>query len=343
MKKCAILLALLVFISSVANGQTNLVLDDAFTYFEAETIKTNRKHKGWYLEPSLKMLGDVPRRSAFRIDVKKNGKVVYAHRCMLAGMSKKETQACYDRNKLTKDTGWFDVEVYFVNGDTDEETRVRTYKIDVRKSYKVASEADFYIQRYADIGVGYLEVKSDILYLHTVIATNKGYGKEFGYSPFVRCTLNGTPFRLTKNNASGFEQRQYRVSRGFQGVTVRLPLTLGNKPVYGDDITNKPGKWECRIVGNGNREVARIFRFEVNGDGSIARHPEQVNGNVNLDENTFLIDLEIPKGGSVIDRALLPSANRGLFYGIPWSTTEGKAMAAKMPKKGNPFPTFVKK
>jgi len=68
------------------------------------------------------------------------------------------------------------------------------------------------------------------------------------------------------------------------------------------------------------------------------KHPEQ-NGNVNLFYNSYLLDTEIPAGGTLIVKRLVPvSAAEGLFSGLPWTTPEGKAMAAKVPTKGTPAP-----
>jgi len=49
--------------------------------------------------------------------------------------------------------------------------------------------------------------------------------------------------------------------------------------------------------------------------------------------------MEIPAGGSPLDKRLVPSATAGgFFYGQPWTSAEGKTMAARLPKKGNPYP-----
>jgi len=42
---------------------------------------------------------------------------------------------------------------------------------------------------------------------------------------------------------------------------------------------------------------------------------------------------------SPLDKRLVPvSAAQGFFYRQKWTTAEGKAMAEKVPTKGNPFP-----
>jgi hypothetical protein len=89
-----------------------------------------------------------------------------------------------------------------------------------------------------------------------------------------------------------------------------------------------------------NGEVWRTWRWKVGADGMPELHPEQ-RSNVNLYFNSFIVEMEIPAGGSPLDKRLVPeSTANGFFYGQPWTTAEGKAMAAKLPKKGNPYPVF---
>ncbi|MGE3468110.1 MAG: hypothetical protein AB7J13_14410, partial [Pyrinomonadaceae bacterium] len=97
-------------------------------------------------------------------------------------------------------------------------------------------------------------------------------------------------------------------------------------------------KWQCRIMGEGDRTVYRTFSFEIASDGTITPHPEQQSGNVNLAENQTMIEIGIPEGGSTLDQRLLPQPDAGLFYGIPWTTPEGKAAAKRVPTKGKPYP-----
>ena len=95
-----------------------------------------------------------------------------------------------------------------------------------------------------------------------------------------------------------------------------------------------PGKWECSIINNS--KIYRTFRWEV-ANGRIVPHGEQQNGNINLFQNTALIDMEIPTGGSPIDFRLMPMPN-GFILWNPLDNAEGKAMAARVPKVGNPYP-----
>lgn len=120
----------------------------------------------------------------------------------------------------------------------------------------------------------------------------------------------------------------------FQMVRMTLPLTWAKTRENRPALEAYKGNWECK-AGKGD-VVWRTFRWKVGANGLPELHPEQ-RGNVNLGYNTFLVDTEIPTGGSVLDERLA-GASTSFFYGQPWTTAEGKAMANRVPKKGNPFP-----
>lgn len=121
----------------------------------------------------------------------------------------------------------------------------------------------------------------------------------------------------------------------FQMVRMTLPLTWGSvRDTNRLALEDYKGNWECTI-GKG-ADVWRTLRWKVGANGMPEIHAEQ-RGNVNLGYNTFLIDAEIPAGGSVLDERLAGASN-SFFYGQSWTTAEGRAMAARVPKKGNPFP-----
>ena len=99
-------------------------------------------------------------------------------------------------------------------------------------------------------------------------------------------------------------------------------------------MENYPGNWVCTISKDNN--VWRTWRWTVGANGRPVMHPEQ-QGNISLWYNSYLVDMEIPPGGSPIDGRLAgPSAS--LFYGQPWTSPEGRSMAARVPKKGQPWP-----
>jgi hypothetical protein len=87
-----------------------------------------------------------------------------------------------------------------------------------------------------------------------------------------------------------------------------------------------------------NGEVWRTWRWKIGSNGMPETHPEQ-KGNVNLYFNSFIVDMTIPAGGSPLDKRLVPeSTAKGFFYGQPWTSAEGRAMAGRLPKKGSPYP-----
>jgi len=173
----------------------------------------------------------------------------------------------------------------------------------------------------------------------------------------VACTVDGKPVPMpgplpyATQAVSKYERRHreiyqdrlaakykaglpYEEEIGFQMVKTSLPITWRKTRENRPAIEAYKGNWECRIASSG--VVWRTIRFKVGSNGMPELHPEQ-RGNVNLGYNTFLVDMEIPVGGSVLDKRLA-GASTSFFYGQPWATPEGKAMAARVPKKGTPFP-----
>lgn len=192
----------------------------------------------------------------------------------------------------------------------------------------------------------------------------------FGVSPYkdinslrakLRCTVDGKPLQLpgdgymadlVDNNAERryeeiYSDRlaakyqtgpRYQDSFGFELVRATLPLTYGGgRAAPGRlNLSDYPGRWECSMRDEGER--LRTWRWAVGADGMPIRHTEQ-GGNVNLHPNSYLIETEIPAGGSAMDKRLAPaSAAEGFFYGQPWATPEGRAAASKVTAKGSPAP-----
>lgn len=175
----------------------------------------------------------------------------------------------------------------------------------------------------------------------------------------LRCSVNGTPLNFPGqgNHADQTRMRQTRVETAiysdrigaeykraneymdevsFSLYQVKLPLLLrGDEQNFRLGMSDHKGKWECSIRLNG--ETLRTFRWTVGNDGRPTLHAEQANGNINLANNAYLIEAEVPQGGSSFDHRLLPLPNDGVFYGIQWTSAEGKAAAAKVPTKGRPY------
>jgi len=397
MKK-SILLICFLFISNISASATARqdVVDDGFTWFEAvngEALGGNNipYSTGWYLKIKLKVLGEYPNRSAFKIIVSKAGKPIATIRCETHKYSSKSgafdesymaTEDCWRKDTASKEIGVFDVAVYAVNGETDAEKLVRNYKIDVKTVNRVRSGQEaglappqYYVNRHDEAATSWVFLRpreyfaynqwkngserlgaNHVEFYFNLSPTEAGKSPPHGN---MRCSVNGK--RLSMPGPEGFADQalsqrldfytlihqdriapkyqrgtEYRDEITFQTVRLLAPLTWGEKQNRWDPrlaLDDYPGNWECSLMNNG--EKWRTWRFAVeNGKPKI--HPEQ-RGNINRGYNSYLVDMEIPAGGSALD-ARLNGASTALFYGQNWTSAEGKVSANKVPKKGDPFP-----
>ncbi|CAN5532601.1 hypothetical protein BH10ACI3_BH10ACI3_18510 [soil metagenome] len=374
-------------------------IDDGFTWFEAVNtkdpeIKQTNVYTGWALKSSLRLMGEYPRHSAFKIVVSKAGVPVVSNRCEAnnynipknpADVSFVYIDSCWTGTAATKEVGKFDVDIIFINADINAETSLRKYKIDVLKIDRVNGQTGkfstpdasrYVISRHAEAPVSILYLRPAKAYGYVLSGeaqrtfdmnqveimfslSPSEIGKNIPQS-YTRCSVDGKDLQFPgpqpyADLAATFTERrveevytdriaaqykagtEYRDDIGFRLQRVVLPLSFGNYRTSNRlKMQDFPGKWECSLMNNG--DIYRTWRWTVGRDGMPARHPEQ-NGNVNLYMNSYLIDMEIPAGGTALDKRLVPtSATEGLFYGQKWTTPEGKAIAAKMPTKGSPIP-----
>lgn len=391
--------------SASAKSNRQLVIDDGFTFFDAEPLQEYSAEArrqvgiGWHLRPYLRMFGTVPNRSGFNVVVNKNGKALTKIRCEGEAYRKAEdpvpqkrtvpeddylitnVNGCQDKTKVIKETGKLDVQVFYFNGETDEEKLLRTYKIDVREASRVRGVATapvtdvphYYIQRHA-------ETAASILYLrprgypnyYRARGDNDYIGEVeiyFNISPKrqvdrvahgnLRCTVNGTPLRFPgpspfsdqidvksmRNETAIYTDRiapQYKKANeymdevSFNQYRLRLPLLLRGDPASNRlGLQDHKGNWDCSFRING--ETVRNFKWTVGSNGLPVAHGEQQAGNIALNYNGYLIETVIPNGGSTYDHRLIAAPNDGLFYGINWTTPDGRAMAAAVPSKGKPY------
>lgn len=374
------------------------VVDDGFTWFEAANAETLVGNGipvsiGWMLKSHVRVFGEYPNRSAIKLIVSRAGKPVATTRCETDTYHKGPndidesymwTNECSRKDTATKEIGNFDVQVITVNGDTDEEKLLRTYKIEVRKVTRIRGSVtnpepapdQYYIPRHAEAPVSFMFLRpSGYIHYFDFGSRPERSGENliefyFNLSPsdigkdlphgYMRCSVNGKRLSMpgpmpyadqaisrvvrdfavihTDRLAAEFKRgTEYRDEIGFRMVKLQAPLTWGTKRQSNRlALEDYPGNWECSLMNNG--EVWRTWRWTIGSDGKPPLHAEQ-NGNVNLYFNSFIVDMEVPATNSPLDKRLVPEAMRsGLFYGIPWKSAEGKAMAAKLPKKGLPYP-----
>ena len=371
--------------------------DDGFTWFEAISTEALGQNNipystGWVLKSHLRLFGDYPNRSAIKLVVARAGKAVATTRCEVDVYHKGPndidesymwTNECWRKDTATREIGNFNVQVFTVNGDTDEEKLVRTYKIDVRTVHRVPAgqqpgEAppQYFITRHAEAPVSFIFLRptgytsyfeygsrpersgANLVELYFSLSPSDiGYDLPHGY---MRCSVDGKrlsmpgPMPYADQAISRAERSfqvihtdratpqykrgtEYRDEIGFRMVRLKAPLTWGSvRETNRLALEDYPGNWECSLMNNG--EVWRTWRWKIGAGGMPELHPEQ-KGNVRLYFNSFIVDMEIPAGGSPLDKRLVPEpAANGFFYGQPWISAEGRAMAARVPKKGTPYP-----
>lgn len=235
--------------------------------------------------------------------------------------------------------------------------------------------AHYYISRHAEAPVAFMLLSNafvnDYFHFNGPKSSVRNYNRVdvyLNYSPKqaadatpdarLRCSVNGQRIDFNAGNAYGDEVRfsrprtinaiyldrlapqyqtgpAYRDDVAFVQLQATLPIHFGQAEARNVKLEEHPGNWECDILANGKK--FRTLRWKVGSDGKPVPHPEEQGGNANLYYNAFMIDIEIPTGGSEFDYRLTPTPNRGFFYGIPWITADGKASAGKVPTKGNPF------
>ncbi len=123
---------------------------------------------------------------------------------------------------------------------------------------------------------------------------------------------------------------------GFYNYWINLPIEWRANGSNGNpNMERQTGRWKCDL--RSGAETVRTFHWTVGSNGFPQEHSEQTSGNVNLHWGAYLIDMKIPAGGSSIDQRLMPMPTAGVFYGIPWKSSEGKKMASEVPTKGKPF------
>jgi hypothetical protein len=204
-------------------------------------------------------------------------------------------------------------------------------------------------------GDTYGENRVEIIYNASTTDEGQSIG---GENSFLRCTVDGQRIELkddkVRNNrptsrayqeiytdrlAPEFKRgTEYRDEINFRQYYAVLPLTWGRQGVYQNytKLEDHPGRWECSYREGAN--VVRVWRWTVTPGLIVSPHPEEASG-LTLFPGAHLVETEIPAGGSFIDKRIMPEAVKTSFlYGHKWQTPEGRAMTARVPAKGKPWP-----
>ncbi len=278
----------IIVLDSGTSRTRQMVMDDGYTFFGAGAVEEYdskvrlNKDIGWYLEPKLRLLGTFPKRSAFRIAVVKNGKQLSSVRCDAGKIYTKSEDSnlsrprdregrdlsfedymtsgyyCTDKKAVNKEIGKVNIQVYFIDGDTDAESLVRTYEVDVHKATKVRGAAsnpqpdvaDYYIQRHAETAIAFAYFNSSSVDYHSDDPAGTKWQKRYRtltiyttYSPiegtfnvrnaFTRCSVNGQKLPLKFDTVSLGEDGDRREI----GIYLdRLIPQYKSGPAYKDQI-----------------------------------------------------------------------------------------------------------
>ena len=369
-----------------------LTYDDGYAYFEVDTEEDTkdgkRFAKGWYLKSAVRIYGRVPARSAFKIVVKKGGQVVSTQRqeggvyyynppAMVERADCIYHWGMWDGEQLVDDTGVFDVEVYYVDGDDATEYLARTHKVDVQMVTRArpngdADASEYYVNRHGEAAASFIvqrprrrhpyiaDSRPDyydtnvVAAYFTISASPDGRSFENGY---LRCTINGEKLDLTpyggKDQVRGDAAagRFYEVVHtapgnvkeaiNFRQYMAILPLTWTSEE-YPHPDERYPSlndhPGDWEVKYLVDGELMRGWKFTVGEDGMIVPHEEELLG-LSLSDGAHFAEITVPDGGAYIDERLVPEqAKVGGFSGHEWQSDGAKAAAAAVPAKGTPAP-----
>jgi len=363
-----------------------LEYSDFDAYFELENEEERDRNNrpvdaGWYLEFEGRIYGDgIPIDSGLKYVVKQGRRTLATVECNAQLRQRPnyhfpdgvpgymELRRCKDDDQLTKATGEVTIEVYFINGDDDSTSLIRTHTIFVRKFDKVRAASEYYIVHNGEIATAVIHergvhgrnaanahnMSNNYVGLFVWVAEADDNGVQPDADDWtrdlgVRCSVDGerlpTTFeprtREVRNRgvrvmASWGEGRQNeRNQYDIRQYHIVLPITMGgeNRRLPNSAaLEDHPGQWECLL--RHGRQVARTIRFTV-ADGHIQPHPEEVAENgVRLQPGIHLATMTIAEDADRETRISPAHAARGPFFGLGWQSEEGRAMAAGLPTIG---------
>ena len=362
-----------------------MVMDDGFTYFQAEVVKkydpaeSAQLDIGWYLKASLRLLGTFPERSAFRLKVMQNGKQLADFRCEGDIKTKAEDErlrndvirqgnpllyddyisedfSCHNKDAVIKEVGEMNVEVYFVNGDTDAEKLVRTYKIGVHKASNVRGNASkpqrdansYYIQRHAESAVAFAFFVSGernyykdpvnrsnsaqyarTLYIYSSYSPEAG--KNLPTNPFARCTVNGNRIDFSKySNSDGVRIVNSSRSDIVGTYTDRLIPKYQRGNPYTDKVVFRDLVFQMPIFAGGNDPATNYLQIEDN--------PGDWECKIMANGETYRTFRWTVAGGEIVQHAEQTSGNVNLFYDAALIDMEIPAGGSGMDYRLTPMP-----
>ena len=182
-RKIFLLLSAFVLSSpALAELPEGLIYDDAYAWFDVTEDRIARNGEavdlGWKLQYQLRIYGEMPERSAFKLVLSKDGEQLGELR-ETAQQKYYNTQPGFDWERPIRGMfqtslvnwktpivgdGLFDLDVYYVDGATFEEHLARSYKLDVRSVGRMWGNASnakpdaphYYVNRHGDAGWSFI-------------------------------------------------------------------------------------------------------------------------------------------------------------------------------------------
>ncbi len=339
-----------------------LWLDEAETDFRIQNTYDTKDgvqfNPGWALKVRYVLRGTEQRQpgSMLRFTVKQ-GKTKSELLCAIpAVQTDYASDVCYDTAQRLKLVGTVTVDAAYVDGATDAVTPLRSYQLLIKTATQIRGNlapaaSQQYVSWHGRLLENFLVLGSQHrleLWVRYATPYETGIPSELDTALF--CSVDGTLLPpptfdwLSTSRARSLEEqviaRTAEVAKASQnqyrkvsGHVWRLPITWGPEDQRFPGmwvLDDHPGQWACTWKHKG--KPLRVFRFQVAG-GQVVPHAEQAAG-LNLVDGMTLVDMTIPPD-SLLDDAVVPDELKtGSFFGRPWATAEGKAMAAAVKAKG---------
>lgn len=328
-----------------------IVYDDGYAFFYLDnrgSVSNNRPTHEYTFHAYARLLGTgIAAESAFKFVLKQGRRTLHtftcqgnpAYRVRMHPSNQPDmfgVEHCVDRNTRLSADGEITVEVYFVDDATDQEHLAHTHTIDIRR---LRQENHQGVERPAQLSVT--------------------FSRSHGSAPHamtLRCSVNGERLELPRHQVqsqevSGRRSRASEIRRAgnstegdhmlFRADTFELPLTFGDTTQTNyPKLDDHPGRWEC-MLRDSNRNTFRELAFTVDG-GEIQAHPEEA-GDLHFPDGVHLVDVTIPADSPIDDRTDRDTVRAGAFYGRAWRSTEGRAMAQRVPQIGDGFPPTARR
>lgn len=350
--------------ASVAQAQpvAAVRIDDGFTWIrlaDNPRFGSEPRNEGWHPIASLRAVGAFASGDALKMVVRQGNRALARAQCQPTNQYG-STLVCGNAGSdwtggepMLTVTGELLLDVLHVNGQTDAETLLRTYKFKVEQVTRV-NEGNFtpmpplYVVNAEARTLDAILISETPghaspgqLHLLGVVSTTDMASALSSASGSLRCSVDGQPLAIPNDQVTSRQgENSYadgssrprsgnvRVAqpRDWRQLNWALPINYG--PESGGQrasLEEHPGVWLCEIRGNG--QTIRAFRFTVR-DGAVQAHPEEAQG-LSLDPSEHLAEYWIPNAALSNEVPVVAAAVRaGGFYGHAWMSPAARDNAA---------------